>query len=220
METLPEIVKCQRDFAGSVSVEFKGEPGKANEKRNFEIIRGGISWPIRSLPAYLCVIGQYSGVLPGAPLSIRLLLEMQFPTTENLLIAAANVAKDLRFSEYYTDLLRPEWAGFRSRFRAYIQQSREFREIRLLHSPHADDFVFGFDLLKKWLDKGVLEWPTRSIVRHQAQSLTNEDLQSDNPENKFDGINGLRYVAVSFDQPRKPRGKDTIDQGDVNLAWS
>ncbi len=175
----------------------------------------------RALPAYLCVIGQYSGVLPEAPLSMRLLVEMQFPTSTELLTAAANIAKDLRFTEYYTDLLNPEWSGFRSRFRSLIQQNRDFREIRLMHSPHAEDFLFGLDVLRRWSKARVLEVPNRSIIRHQVQNLTAEDLMQEKLETKYDAINGLRYVAMPFDQPLKQRlSLEAVDQVNANLGWT
>ncbi len=222
MEHLPEIVKAMRDFSGSISVEFKSEvPGKENEKRNFQQIRGGLSWPTRDLPAYICILGQYSGTITAAPGSVRLLFERQCKTSPELLLLAANMAKDLRFSEYFTDLSKPEWQGFHEKFRQYIQHNRKFREIRLKHSDYADDFLYGMDVIRRWANNKVLELPGGSIVRDQLRSLNDEDLRAESPELKFDAINALRYVAIPFDKVKiiSPFNRQA-EAGNSSLAWT
>lgn len=204
MGTLPEILKSTRDFSGSVSVEFKAQdPGKENEKRNFQLIRGGISWPVRALPAYLCILGWYSGTLAGGEKSIRLLYEYRFPSFTSLMVAAANLAKDLRFTEFYSDLMKPEWGAFHDSFQRLIQHSREFGEVRLRHAPFADDFIYGTGILQNWLRARTLHMPASCIFRSQLLSVKEEDLKMEKPEHRFEAINAMRYLAMAFEKDKE-----------------
>ena len=115
MINVPEIVKTQRELTGRLAVTFKDDEGKEFVKA-FSELRAGISWPIRDLPAYMAILGLYSGAVFGKPDSLMLLYEKEYPDSILLMTDAYNRANDLRFQLFYTNRNKTAWDGFNHQF--------------------------------------------------------------------------------------------------------
>ncbi len=200
MIQVPTILKAEKDLTGRIAVTFKGDEGEFSQA--FSEFQGGISWPLRTMLGYLCIIGLFSGAIYGAAGSMMHVYEKQYPSSMELIQDAYNRAKDLRFSKFFTDMRRVEWQGFNFEFQRQIRLGMGSTDIRLAHSPFAHDFMMGLDTIRRIAAKKMVQLPTASILMNQLIGLTPKDIESETPENKFNAINAYRYLAVANDLMR------------------
>jgi hypothetical protein len=206
MIKVPEIVKAQRDLSGQLAITFKDDEGKEFEKA-FSELRAGISWPIRSLPGYMAILGLYSGAVFGKPDSLMLLYEKEYTNSIELITDAYNRANDLRFQLFYTDRQKGEWNGFNYEFSRKVRGGLGSRDIRLNHSPFAQDFMMGKDTIKRLAQEKALHIPTASLFMKQILDFGPERMKTEHPEHEFHAINGVRYVLVAWDLQNKNPGR-------------
>ena len=166
MIQMPEIVKAQRDLAGQLAITFKDDDGKEFVKA-FSELRAGVSWPIRSLPGYLAILGLYSGAVFGKADSLMLLYEKEYSNSIDLMTDAYNRAHDLRFQLFYTNRQKGEWDGFNYEFQRKIRSGLGARDIRLNHSPFAADFMMGKDTIKAICREEGDQYPP-GLALHEA----------------------------------------------------
>jgi hypothetical protein len=216
MIKVPEIVKAQRDLSGQLAITFKDDEGKEFEKA-FSELRAGISWPIRSLPGYMAILGLYSGAVFGKPESLMLLYEKEYSNSIELMTDAYNRANDLRFQLFYTDRQKGEWNGFNYEFSRKIRGGLGSRDIRLNHSPFAQDFMMGKDTIKRLAQEKALHIPTASLFMKQILDFGPERMKTEHPEHEFHAINGMRYVLVAWDLQNKNPGRAS-GEGDRKIS--
>ncbi len=198
MIDMPEIIKAQRDLTGKLAIAFKGDDGKEFETA-FSDIRAGVSWPIRSLPGYLAILGLYSGAVLGNTDSLMLIYEKQYSNSIDLMTDAYNRAHDLRFQLFYTDRRKGDWEGFNFEFQRKIRSGLGAGDIRLNHSPFAPDFMMGKDTIKRFVEKKAIHIPLASLFMRQLMDFGPKTIKTEHPEHEFHALNGVRYVLVAWD---------------------
>jgi hypothetical protein len=216
MINVPEIVKAQRDLTGRLAVIFKDDDGKEFAKA-FSELRAGISWPMRELPGYMAILGLYSGAVFGKADSLMLVYEKEYPDSITLMTDAYNRASDLRFQLFYTNRQKPSWEGFNYDFQRKIRGGLGSRDIRLNHSPFADDFMMGKDVIKRLAMGKALQIPSASLFMRQILDFGPERMKTDHPEHEFHAINGVRYVLVAWDLQNKGPGR-TSGEGERKIS--
>ena len=108
---MEKVLSAMMELGGAVCLKLEGKEGKQREI-SFDRIRCGISWPLGNYPGYFCVVGLLSGAKPGQMDSLIFLMEGEEEVADDLLRKVINAAKDLRFSEFFTDCRKPEWVAF------------------------------------------------------------------------------------------------------------
>ena len=216
MIQVPPIVKAQREITGQLAITFKDDEGKELVKA-FSELRAGLSWPIRSLPGYMAILGLYSGAAFGKPDSLMLLYEKEYSNSIELMTDAYNRAHDLRFQLFYTNRQKPDWDGFNYEFQRKIRSGLGSRDIRLNHSPFAADFMMGKDTIKRLGQGKVLDVPKASLFFKQILDFSADRMNTDHPEYEFHAINGVRYVLVAWDLQNKAQGK-TSGEGERKIS--
>ena len=203
MIEMPKFLKAERDMAGQLAIKFEDlDPGAKDKEftKCFTELRAGISWPIRAVPGYLCVLGLFAGVKFGTPNSLMLVYEKEFAGAADLMTDAYNKAHDLRFGVFYSDLGRPEWQGFISEFNRKVRTGLGAREVRLKHSPFPTDFVLGKDRIVHFINQKAFVMPTKSNLCRHLLEVRPADLETDHPEYKFPSVNAFRYLIVAWER--------------------
>jgi len=211
------VGRAHLDMDGSVTLNLEGEDGK-QERISFSLIRCGVSWPIAEYPGYYCVLGLLYGAKAGEPGALLLLREGEKELLGELTEAIINEARDLRFSEIFTDRMRPEFQGMGISFIKSIRKIGNLRDLRLRHAPFAEDFHLGRDLIRKWGKDGALKIPEDSILYKSMINPAPERI----PEAKgfhLYPINALRYVALSFGKVPTLRQQES-DPPPFHLCWT
>jgi hypothetical protein len=216
MTKIPEIVKVQRDLTGQLGITFKDDDGK-EFVRFFSELRGGISWPIKALPGYMAILGLYAGAVFGKPDSLMLLYEKEYANSIELMTDAYNRANDLRFQLFYTNRQKGEWNGFNYEFQRKIRGGLGARDIRLNHSPFAQDFMMGKDVIKRFAQEKAIHVPTASLFMKQILDFGPESMKSEYPEHELHAINGVRYLLVAWELQNRSPGR-TSGEGDRKIT--
>jgi hypothetical protein len=203
MINLPQIVKAERDLTGAVSIRFKGEDGEF--ENSFRDIRAGVSWPIKALKGYMCIVGLLSATSIAGRASLMLIYEKEYGSYTDLLADAYNKAHDLRFNQFYTDTGAVDWQGFCMEFNRRVKTLTGAQAIRLHHSYMAHDFRIGLDTVNRLGAAGSFVLPKTGILAGQLKEMRPESLDVDRPEHHFNAINGFRYVVMEFERERSKR---------------
>jgi hypothetical protein len=198
MNSLPEFKKAQRDLSGLLAMTFLNKDDGKEFTKAFTELRAGISWPIRSVPGYLCILGLYAGARFGAENSLMLVYEKEYKNAVDLMTDAYNRAAEMRFQRFYTDRQHPHWKGFDFEFNRKIRVGLGSRDIRILHSPFATDFVMGKDVIRRLGGAKAFELPG-SLLLDQLRDMNPADMEHEHPEYKFFAVNGFRFLVVSWD---------------------
>ena len=128
-----------------------------------------------------------------------LVYESEYPDSLELMTDAYNRAHDLRFQTFYTDRQKLDWKGFNFDFEKKIRGGLGGRDIRLKHSPFANDFVLGKDTIRRFGgQKAFFDLPRASILVDQLSNIQPQDMDTDHPEYKFHAINAFRYLLVAW----------------------
>ena len=222
MIALPEILKAERNLMGSISIKFKGEQGEF--EKAFSDIRAGISWPIKALPGYVCILGLLAGTSHPAPASLVLLYEKEYPSYTDLLSDAYNRAHDLRFNLFLTDTGAVQWQAFNTEFSRRVRSLSSTTQIRLRHSYMAHDFRMGLDTVNRLGTAGAFVLPKTGILAGQLKDMRPDSLDVDRPEHKFHAVNGFRFVVMELERERAKKAQvrragEPERQGDVK-GWA
>jgi hypothetical protein len=224
MILMPEIKKAQRDLMGLFTVTFLDKDTGKEFTKAFTELRGGICWPVRAFPGYLCVLGLFAGAAFGKENSLMLVYEKQYENALELMSDAYNRAADLRFQKFYTNLQFGDWQGFNFEFNRKIRSNLGARDIRLLGSPFASDFVYGKDVIKRLAGGKAFQIPSGSLLMGQLREMTPEDLDADRAGEKFYALNGFRFLLVTWDvlvnAAARRQGPANGDGTGSVLGWS
>jgi hypothetical protein len=140
-----------------------------------------------------------------------LLYEREYPDSILLMTDAYNRASDLRFQLFYTNRQKTIWEGFNYEFQRKIRGALGSRDIRLNHSPFADDFLMGKDVIKRMAMGKALQIPSASLFMRQILDFGPERMKTEHPEHEFHAINGVRYILVAWDLQKGIQGKTSGD---------
>ena len=219
----PRPQKAQRDLTGLLTVTFRNMDDGKEFIKAFSELRSGISWPIRAVRGYLCVIGVLAGQVFAKENSLMLVYESEYPDSLELMTDAYNRAHDLRFQTFYTDRRKVDWKGFNFDFEKKIRGGLGGRDIRLKHSPFAEDFVLGKDTIRRFgAQKAFFDLPRASILVDQLSNIQPQDMDTDHPEYRFHAINAFRYLLVGWGhEDAVAGGKGPRDERQTTVAgWS
>jgi hypothetical protein len=224
MILMPEIKKVQRDLMGQFTVTFLDKDDGKEFTKAFTELRAGICWPLRAFPGYLCILGLLSGAAFGKENSLMLVYEKEYENAIDLMSDAYNRAADLRFQKFYTSLQIADWQGFNFEFNRKIRSNLGARDIRLLGSPFAADFVYGKDVIKRLAGGRAFQIPSGSILMGQLRGMTPEDLEADRAGEKFYALNGFRFLLVAWDvlanSTARRQGSASGEATGSVLGWS
>ena len=218
----PRPQKAQRDLTGLLTVTFHNMDDGKEFTKAFTELRAGVSWPIRSIRGYMCILGVLAGKAFGKENSLMLVYESDYPDSLELMTDAYNRAHDLRFQTFYTDRQKLDWKGFNFDFERKIRGGLGGRDIRLKHSPFAGDFVLGKDTIRRIAgQKAFFDLPRASLLVDQLSNIQPEDMDTDHPEYKFHAINAFRYLLVAWSHENSPAAKGLRDERQTTvMGWA
>ena len=205
------------DIGGRITLKLEEEDGK-QKKSCFSCIRCGISFPISDYPGYYCILGLLDGAKVGEPGSFLFLAEGEYDLLVDLTEAVIHQARDLLFSEIFTDGESPEWKGMSVSFINSIRKINNRQNLRLRGVPFADDFHLGRDLIRKWGKNGALKIPEDSILHQHLVNPIPEGIPESTKHSLYP-INALRYVAMAFEKIPFRRHQESGPKVS-NLGWT
>ncbi len=159
------------------------------ERGSFLHVCGGLAWPTVEAPAYFCVFGQKTvenkfGKKPLVQLSE---LEDCEESIDSFFKRVVDIVKSFNVDLIYGDSENDSFYEKAKSFDLYMPQK--------LTGMH--DFIYGLNIVKMWSKADAIKTMENSIIRSQLSSLRETDLK-EAPE-KYNAINGLRYVVTGFD---------------------
>jgi hypothetical protein len=202
------IVKIEKDEKTGVTLHHFADGGK----KAWAAIRAGLSWPTEEANGYFIILGEeYVG---------GTIYEGQEPPRGKILLLAEREVS----SFFLDDTLRPltdecalygcraVYADFDEETEANMENvtlareyvSKQKSSISFQSAPFQGKFKVGLDILRPYLNEGILDLPASSMAQQQLDILSQADLV-DKPEVKFVAVNGLRFVMGAFHKFR-PNG--------------
>lgn len=190
------------------------------EKRKFQDIRGGISWPTAKAPGYFCIVGQeyvppdYMGnkVVPGKKLLLTEFqsdgLNMQ-PFYEKIMDRTNQMLCSCLYAELTAGKIT---CGYESDFEEHARLRGTFT-CRIDDAYDADNFVLGLSRIKDNIHSKFLIIPEDSLIINELRGITQQDLE-EQPAILFPAINGLRHALSSFyrDPPIIKKKRSLMDE--------
>jgi hypothetical protein len=169
-------------------------------------------------------VGLFAGAAFGKENSFMLVYEKEYENAVELMSDAYNRAADLRFQKFYTNLQLTDWKGYNFEFHRKIRSNLGARDIRLMDSPLASDFAYGKDVIKRLANQKAFLIPSDSLLMTQLRDIRPEDLKAERAGDKFDAINGFRFLIVAWDlqvnaAARRQGPSNEGERGSV-LGWS
>ena len=203
------------EIGGRITLKLEEEDGK-QKKSCFSCIRCGISFPISDYPGYYCILGLLDGAKVGEPGSFLFLAEGEYDLLVDLTEAVIHQARDLLFSEIFTDGKSPEWKGMSVSFINSIRKINNRQNLRLRGVPFAGDFPLGRQLIRGWGKNGALKIPEDSILHQQNTGL---ERIPEGPKHELYRVNALLYVAMAFEKIPFRRHQESGPKVS-NLGWT
>lgn len=194
-----------RSITLTISDPFTGQ----ETKKRYLAIRGGLSWPSATAPAYCCIIGQecaegdfncgYGDEGREKEAGRKVLLaeyEDGSLCLDSFFAKVLDVAEQMGCDDYYVELPEERYScGYLSDFDNFRRARNS--QVSLTAAYDADNFLLGISRINSGINNGSLVIPYDSIIHAQLQDITRPDLE-DKPEERFHAINGVRHVISSF----------------------
>lgn len=204
MET-SNVIRAEYTEEAIIHVVSNGEEGEQVLK--YHDIRGGLSWPTPTSPAYYCIVGEeyqdfhrFEGMKRRGELRLLVEHESDDLSLGKLFSKLTDHVAQLHCRSIYTDLEEP-FSGLVESFWNYAYENG-VRIGNLTQAPYADNFLLGISWIQDWVKKGLLNIPEGSAAYSQLKGITKPDL-AESPEIRFPGINGLRFVVGAFHKNRQ-----------------
>jgi len=200
------VIATKKHDDGSIELTCAVPDGTETKKR-YAAIRGGITWPTATNPAYAIILGQeYSGIFEqsktGPPKGKKVLLAELTTSSlnleDNFFSQIRDLSRKLLCEDFYYAVLPGIDLyddGFYIDFSAYCRRCT--CSARLKAASDTDNVALGVSRIKQDLDRGDLEIPEDAIVHQEVSGFTREDL-AESPENLNYAFNALRHVIGSF----------------------
>ncbi len=169
---------------------------------SYSAVRGGLSWPMGTMPAYHCILGEEHIYFDRDDLrdqrgKLHLLSECEYPglSIDQMFDKLTDDCARLCCSTVYT-LTEEKYTDYLGAYQNFCHE-KKIKIGRLEQAPFAENFQLGASLINDWLRTGSLILPEQSIVREQLKRISKQEL-ADKPEDKFYAINGLRFAVAAF----------------------
>lgn len=195
------VIDARKSRNGVTHIVAK-QDGGTEIKKYSAIIRGGLVWPVGSMPAYHCIVGESFVYFDRDEAEsqrgkLHLLSECEYPglSIDTMLAKLTDNVTQLYCDTVYADIAE-KYQDYLEAYENY-RYEKKVRLGRLDQAPFADNFQLGVSLINDWLRTGRLILPEQSIVREQLKRISKQELD-DKPEEKFYGINGLRFAIAAF----------------------
>ena len=194
------VIDARKSRNGVTHIVAKQDGG--TEIKKYSAIRGGLVWPVGSMPAYHCIVGESfvyfdKDETESQRGKLHLLSECEYPglSIDTMLAKLTDNVTQLYCDTVYADIAE-KYQDYLEAYENY-RYEKKVRLGRLDQAPFADNFQLGVSLINDWLRTGRLILPEQSIVREQLKRISKQELD-DKPEEKFYGINGLRFAIAAF----------------------
>jgi hypothetical protein len=167
-------------------IEFRYTNG---DTELFTRVNGGLAWPTIEAPAYFCVFAQQQkeNQYGKKPLVQFYELEDSEGNINNFLKQVCAIAEHYKV---YATFGNSENAAF-------LEKARSCKLFMPQKLTGVMDFNYGLEIIKAWFKAGALIIMDKSILKAQLSSLRETEL-SEAPD-RYNAINGLRYVVTGFD---------------------
>lgn len=212
------VVKAERNEKGFIVHEMDN-----GEKKVYQDVRGGISWPLMedNLPGYYCIYGEEQVPVPSYAIGVPLDREQQPGRGKLCFLSeyeAPNILTSLDvFFEKLTDdttryhcgklcavteeLQGEDYGGYAESLRRFLYDANSPGWLE--EAPWADRPDLGIYHINAWIKKGLLELPQNSLLVDQLR-MVQTDAVKELPR-KLNAVNALRFVVCSFEKDRPSR---------------
>jgi len=174
----------------------------STESFSYSAVRGGLSWPMGTMPGYHCILGEEHIYFDRDDLrnqrgKLHLLSECEYPglSIDQMFDRLTDDAVQFHCGTVYTHT-NEEYQDYLEAYRDFCY-AKKVSLGRLDQAPFAENFQLGIAFINDWLRTGRLVLPEQSIIREQLKQISKQEL-NDKPEDKFSSINGLRFALAAF----------------------
>lgn len=169
---------------------------------SYAAIRAGLAWPVGSLPAYHCILGEEHIYIDKDNQRdqrgrIHLLSEQEYQgmSIDAMFAMLTDDCACLYCGCIYTDTAA-KYQGCMEAYTQYIYD-KKIKIGKLEQAPFANSFNTGTGFIYDWIKNGRLVLPEKSIAKEQLKRISKQELD-DKPEEKFNAINALRHSVGAF----------------------
>ena len=155
----------------------------------FTRVSGGLAWPTIEAPAYFCMFAQREKENQHGrrPLVHHFELEDSDGNINSFLKQVCDVAE--RFHVYAT-FGNPENVAF-------LEKANSFQLYMPMKLTGVSNFSYGLEIVKAWFKADALTIMDNSLLKKQLSALRETELRE--AADRYNAINGLRYVVTGFD---------------------
>lgn len=183
---------------------------------SYAAIRAGLAWPVGSLPAYHCILGEEHIYIDKDNQRdqrgrIHLLSEQEYQgmSIDAMFAMLTDDCTRLYCGCIYTDTAE-EYQDYIEAYTQYVYD-KKIKIGNLEQAPFTNSFDTGARLIFDWIKNGRLVLPEKSIAREQLKRISKQELD-DSPETKFNVINGLRRCVGAFHKFKPVRHRGAYKQ--------
>ena len=177
-------------------------PDGETKNVSFSAVRGGLSWPMSTMPAYHCILAEEHVCFDRDEQrnrrgKLHLLAEHEYSgmSIDQMFDKLTDDVTQLHCGQVYTDT-KEEYQDYLEAYQDFCY-AKKVNLGRLEQAPTVENFQLGIALITDWSRTGRLILPEQSIVREQLKRISKQELDN-KPEDKFYAINGLRFTIAAF----------------------
>lgn len=207
-----KIIKSSRSENGIIShVVDTGD--SLPQEMQYVTVRGGLSWPKGSAPAYYIIFGQIHGGVTRFQTDdthkkpVRFLREY---ADSDLMAFFRRLSEDIVLlccQGLYVEKSE-ELKGYEESLTNYWKDKRIEARPYLEEGSFVDNFQYGATIIREWLTRRDLILPEGTIIYSQLLEIKDSDFSDSDVAAQFYAINALRHVitALNFRNfgPSKP----------------
>ena len=188
------------------SITHKVDQGGGNLRLfKYSSIKGGLSWPTATSPAYYCIWGEpflehidtSSTTRPRGRLVLFAEKELASFSLSEFFMKLTDDTSLYLCEDVYADL-NEEFSGYKESFRNYSNKEK-IKSGSIKQAPYSDNFLLGLSFITDWQKSNLLDLPQNSVLYRQLKNIKSDDLK-DSPECKYYAINALRYAIAAFEK--------------------
>jgi hypothetical protein len=200
-----ESITYKGRTSGGLTTMEVTENGKT-ELRHFHDLKCGLSWPMTDLTLpYYCILGQGTLRLRQGQWPLTLLVEGMDESMFKLFNQMFDQMGILGCSKIYVDVSR-KFINFIDHLDLIRRNFRASQDITIDEAPYADNFIHGYERIRKWIDPEQLNGLTMtddSILRKELSGFKKTD-RAGHPEFSFPAMNALRYALGAYESNSEP----------------
>lgn len=172
------------------------------------IVCAGIAWPTIIAPAYFCIFAQKEKENKFGKKPLIQVFEL-----ENLDDSIDRFFKEVKeaSNRFGVDMIFGN-----AEESAFYEKAKSFDLFIPEKLTGMDNFSYGLTIITTWSRAHAIKTMKDSILRSQLSSLRESELK-EAPE-KYNAINGLRYLVTGFDDKEDGRPSSDSPLWGINLA--